>query len=136
MSWYCDAATPPAGRSAGASTSGPASTTPNPPFQIDGNFGGTAAIAEMLLQSHEPLASGNGFEIEFLPTLPKAWPTGSVTGLRARGGFEVDLAWRDGALVSATLRSANGGATRLRYRGAMHDLTLPAGGSFTWNGQP
>lgn len=127
----------------------PERTYPNlfdahPPFQIDGNFGGTAAIAEMLLQSHEPLAADRAgsqisdlkFEIELLPALPSAWPTGSVTGLRARGGFEVDLAWRNGALVSATLRSASGGTTSLRYRGAMRDLTLPAGGSFTWNGQP
>ncbi len=128
---------------------GPERTYPNlfdahPPFQIDGNFGGTAAIAEMLLQSHEPLAptatanqstSAPAFEIELLPTLPSAWPTGSVTGLRARGGFEVDLTWKDGALVSATLRSPLGGTTRLRYRDATHELTLPAGGSFSWDGR-
>ena len=121
---------------------GPERTYPNlfdahPPFQIDGNFGGTAAIAEMLVQSHEPLTPDDAtrFEIELLPTLPKAWPTGSVTGLRARGGFEVDVAWKDGRLVSATLRSTAGGTTRLRYAGATHELTLPAGGTFTWDGR-
>jgi len=100
----------------------------HPPMQMDGNFGMTAAIAEMLVQSHAG-------EIELLPALPKAWPTGSIRGLRARGDFEVDIQWRDGTLVQVTIHSLAGGYARLRYGSATHDVKLAKGGMVAWNGQ-
>ncbi|WP_084579193.1 glycoside hydrolase family 95 protein [Sphingomonas azotifigens] len=104
---------------------GPERTYPNlfdahPPFQIDGNFGGAAGIVEMLLYSA-------GDTIELLPALPTAWPTGSATGLRARGACTVDLHWRDGRLARAVLLPERSGTREVRCGGERRTVRLVAG---------
>ncbi|HSK08257.1 MAG TPA: glycoside hydrolase N-terminal domain-containing protein [Vicinamibacterales bacterium] len=92
----------------------------HPPFQIDGNFGGTAGIIEMLLQSHRG-------EIHLLPALPASWRAGTVRGLRARGGYTVDVEWKDGALVVAVVRADRDGTVRVRYGRIVREVPVKAG---------
>jgi alpha-L-fucosidase 2 len=84
----------------------------HPPFQIDGNFGAVSGVTEMLLQSHVMYA-GDRYMVHFLPALPSAWPQGEIKGLRARGGLGVDLTWRGGKAVSASLTPSVDGEWRL-----------------------
>jgi alpha-L-fucosidase 2 len=93
----------------------------HPPFQIDGNFGATAAIAEMLLHSHETTDDGNPI-LRFLPALPGAWPDGSVQGLRARGGYDVSLFWKNGQVTLAEIHAAKSGGTLRVYTTSDHPL--------------
>jgi alpha-L-fucosidase 2 len=111
----------------------PTRTYPNmfdahPPFQIDGNFGGTSAIAEMLLQSHTG-------EIELLPALPSAWPRGHVIGLRARGGFEIELAWDAGKLTNVKVQSVGGRKVVVRYGSRTEQIQLKPGDAVRLNAE-
>jgi alpha-L-fucosidase 2 len=114
----------PAGKNTNYSSGG---TYPNlfdahPPFQIDGNFGGTAGVCEMLLQSHQGV-------IELLPALPHAWADGEISGLRARGGYEVSIRWRAGLVTEATvIKTSEGqGLVTLKYNGHLRTFTLSKG---------
>ncbi len=112
----------------------PQRTYPNlfdahPPFQIDGNFGATSAIAELLVQSHRG-------RLQLLPALPRAWPQGRISGVRARGGFELDIRWSAGQLESVLVTSLAGESTTLEYRGTSVPLALKRGArrQYLWLG--
>jgi alpha-L-fucosidase 2 len=100
----------------------------HPPFQIDGNFGGAAGIAEMLLQSHEG-------EINILPALPKAWSSGHVRGLRARGGYEVGFALKEGLPERVVIKSLLGKPTKVRFGQYVNDLQLETNQCFVLLGE-
>jgi alpha-L-fucosidase 2 len=96
----------------------------HPPFQIDGNFGGTAGVCEMLMQS-------DGETIELLPALPKAWSEGSVSGLCARGGYEVSFDWKDGKVCTATIKARKSGTITLSYQQQSKKIKIKAGKPLT-----
>jgi alpha-L-fucosidase 2 len=109
----------------------------HPPFQIDGNFGAASGIAEMLLQSHDPYATSIGHVqtgetavVNLLPALPKAFPSGSVSGLRARGGLDVAIRWKGGMLEDATLLAQENKQVLIRYAGRERVVKVKAGVSF------
>ncbi len=98
----------------------------HPPYQLDGNMGGCAGLAEMLLQSHAGV-------IELLPALPSVWKTGQVKGLKARGGFEVNIVWQDGKLTGAQITGKNGQTGTWRYGETTRDFQVPENGVFEVN---
>ncbi|TKG91941.1 glycoside hydrolase family 95 protein [Puteibacter caeruleilacunae] len=100
----------------------------HPPFQLDGNMGGTAGIAEMLIQSHAGM-------IEVLPALPSDWNTGSIKGLKARGGFIVDIEWKKGKLVKLKVLSAKGNECQIKYGEKLVSFASKAGETYVFNGK-
>ena len=105
--------------------SGGGGTYPNlldahPPFQIDGNFGGSAAFAEMLVQSTEN-------EIRLMPALPESWDAGSVKGICARGGFEIEMEWKGGKITKAAILNKSGNQCKVIYAGKTYDLKTVKG---------
>ncbi|BET68881.1 glycoside hydrolase family 95 protein [Opitutales bacterium ASA1] len=128
----------------GSKGSGGGGTYPNlfdahPPFQIDGNFAATAGVCEMLVQSHRverDAANGDTVVVlDLLPALPSAWPDGFIRGVRARGGFELELAWRGGRLVEAIVHSKLGKPAILRLGKRIATVALPAGATGRWDGE-
>ena len=95
-------------------------------FQIDANFGMTAAIAEMLIQSHKTDEEGK-VVIELLPAIPDDWETGSVRGLCTRGGFEIDMEWAAGKIITAQISTKTGGVCKVRIRNKLIDVSLEEG---------
>ena len=103
-----------------------------PPFQIDANFGTTAGIAEMLLQSH--VYDQGGYIIQLLPSLPADWKKGEFAGLKARGGFEVAVKWENGQIVDASVKSLQGNKFRIWYNGNYLQANgLKKGEIWKWN---
>ena len=105
----------------------------HPPFQIDGNFGLTAGIAEMLLQSHRHEETGSEAVLQLLPALPSRLADGEVHGLRARGGLEVDLAWKAGKLERATVRASRALPVTVVYNGRRRSFRAAAGATYTFD---
>jgi len=109
------------------------STHPNlfdnhPPFQIDGNFGATAGIAEMLMQSHNSV-------IQILPALPAEWGNGNIKGLRARGGFEIDIEWKNEKLTELKIKSLNGNPCKIMYGDLISDIKIGSGETNVLDGE-
>lgn len=92
----------------------------HPPFQIDGNFGGTAGVCEMLIQSHRDV-------VELLPALPAAWKEGSVSGLCVRGGYELAFSWHEGRVTVCTIKAKKNGNITLLFNNQQRSLRLKAG---------
>ena len=112
----------------------------HPPFQIDGNFGFISGVDEMLLQSQERYHDSDSpgsdrYFIDLLPALPASWADGMVSGLCARGGFEIGLAWKSGHLANATVKSVGGTTARVRYGDKVVPISLVPGGSCTFDEQ-
>jgi alpha-L-fucosidase 2 len=111
----------------------------HPPFQIDGNFGFVSGVDEMLFQSQETYTNPKYpdedlYVIHLLPALPDKWTIGSIKGVRARGGFELDIEWAAGKLSKATVRSISGKAWKVRYGSKLIELFLEPGKTVVLNG--
>jgi len=110
----------------------------HPPFQIDGNFGFVSGVNELLLQSQDRYVDADApkedrYYVDLLPALPAEWATGDIRGLRARGGFTIDMSWKEGQLSTATVRSVKGGIAKFRYSGGVLNLKLAPGQSISLN---
>ena len=104
----------------------------HPPFQIDGNFGGTAGITEMLLQSHIKDKGGNYIQ-DILPALPKEWANGEISGIKGRGNFEISIKWKEGKLTSVSIKSLSGNKLNVRYDGKIISKDTKLGKIYTFN---